>query len=96
MEIGNALGKHRVPDGLEATIALEQFLKLPARIAHTAALHHLPAPHRDPFDRLLGAQAQVDRLSVVTADPVFDRYQVPTISAEAAPRSGMPPMAPNS
>ena len=80
MEIKNALGKLRVPDNLEATLAKERFLELPIRITHTAALRRLPAIHRDPFDRLLVAQAQVEGLSVVTSDPVFGRYKVPVIS----------------
>jgi PIN domain nuclease of toxin-antitoxin system len=43
-------------------------------------LRHLPALHRDPFDRLLVAQAKIEALAVVTSDPVFARYQVPVIS----------------
>jgi PIN domain nuclease of toxin-antitoxin system len=80
MEIKRALGKLRIPDNIEATLAAERFLELPIRIAHTAALRQLPALHRDPFDRLLVAQAKIEALAVVTSDPVFARYQVPVIS----------------
>ena len=43
---------------------------------HAAAVERLPFHHRDPFDRLLVAQAQVERLAVVTGDSVFRRYGV--------------------
>ncbi len=41
----------------------------------------LPSVHRDPFDRLLVAQARVEGLSLLTSDPVFERYGVPIIAA---------------
>ena len=42
---------------------------------------HLPVHHRDPFDRLLIAQAEGERLTLVTRDPVFQRYSAATIEA---------------
>lgn len=52
-------------------------------IAHAHALHvaTLPAHHRDPFDRLLVAQAQVERIPIVTSDTVFGAYDVTVIDA---------------
>ncbi len=47
---------------------------------HTLQVANLPPHHRDPFDRLLVAQAQVERLTILTADPLFDAYDVPVIS----------------
>jgi PIN domain nuclease of toxin-antitoxin system len=44
--------------------------------AHAAAVERLPFHHRDPFDRLLVAQAQSERLAVVTNDAVFRLYGV--------------------
>jgi PIN domain nuclease of toxin-antitoxin system len=44
--------------------------------AHVSALTTLPFHHRDPFDRLLIAQAMIDRMHVVSADPAFDDYTV--------------------
>ena len=44
--------------------------------AHAAAVERLPFHHRDPFDRLLVAQAQTERLAVVTDDAMFRRYGV--------------------
>lgn len=48
-------------------------------VTHRHALHvaTLPPHHRDPFDRLLIAQAQLDKLTILTADRVFDTYDVP-------------------
>ena len=45
-------------------------------VAHTTAVASLPFHHRDPFDRLLVAQAIVERLAVVSADTMLDRYGV--------------------
>ena len=55
----------------------------PLAIEHQHALHvaTLPAHHRDPFDRLLVAQAQLDDLPILTADPLIGAYDVTTISA---------------
>lgn len=52
-------------------------------VEHLHALHvaSLPHHHGDPFDRLLIAQAQVDGLAVITADPLFDRYEVEVVRA---------------
>jgi len=52
-------------------------------ITHAHALHvaGLPDHHRDPFDRLLVAQAQVESLPVLTADPQFGRYDVEVMPA---------------
>jgi PIN domain nuclease of toxin-antitoxin system len=41
----------------------------------------LPKRHRDPFDRLLVAQAQLEDLPILTADPAFRRYDVKTVRA---------------
>ena len=53
------------------------------QISHTHALRvaALPRHHDDPFDRLLVAQAQLEGLTVITADPAFDRYDVPVLAA---------------
>ena len=81
IEIKRALGKLRAPDNLEETLARERFLELPVQMTHTTTLRTLPPVHRDPFDRLLVAQAQFERLSLVTSDSVLGRYGVPIISA---------------
>lgn len=52
---------------------------LPVMLRHVFALDHLPDHHRDPFDRLLIAQAIRDRMTLVTCDPQIARYPVPTL-----------------
>lgn len=54
------------------------FEELPITVAHTVQLRHLPVHHRDPFDRVLVAQAVHEHLSVVSHDPLFASYAVPT------------------
>ncbi|MGK2850739.1 MAG: type II toxin-antitoxin system VapC family toxin [Candidatus Limnocylindrales bacterium] len=48
---------------------------------HARAVGDLPPLHRDPFDRMLIAQAVVERLTLVTRDATIQRYDVPTIAA---------------
>lgn len=50
------------------------FRELPVRISHAAHAAVLPPVHKDPFDRILAAQAQLERLTVVTVDPIFQAY----------------------
>jgi PIN domain nuclease of toxin-antitoxin system len=57
------------------------FLELPVTFRHAERAALLRAHHRDPFDRLLVAQAEVEGFTLVTRDPVFGRYPVETIGA---------------
>ena len=49
---------------------------LPITVAHLVEVSTLPLHHRDPFDRLLIAQAMVEQVPIVSADPAFDAYLV--------------------
>ncbi|MBE9013688.1 type II toxin-antitoxin system VapC family toxin [Pseudanabaenaceae cyanobacterium LEGE 13415] len=49
---------------------------LPIEIAHTAAIVSLPFHHKDPFDRLLIAQALTEQIPIISADRIFDDYGV--------------------
>lgn len=49
---------------------------LPIALSHVLALENLPLHHKDPFDRLLIAQSNVENALLVSADPVFVNYQV--------------------
>ncbi len=53
------------------------YRELPMTSAHTVGLTRLPPIHKDPFDRMLVAQATVERLTLVTADPVVAKYPGP-------------------
>jgi PIN domain nuclease of toxin-antitoxin system len=55
------------------------FQTLPILPAHTAGLIGLPFHHKDPFDRLLVAQAMVERVAVISSDPQLDAYGVSRI-----------------
>lgn len=74
-EIKRAAGKLDVPP-LEEAAARAAVPVLAISAAHAAAAAHLPLHHRDPFDRMLVAQAQVERLVVVSKDEALRRYGV--------------------
>ncbi|HVX37967.1 MAG TPA: type II toxin-antitoxin system VapC family toxin [Gemmatimonadaceae bacterium] len=57
------------------------FEELPVRISHAELLRDMPLHHRDPFDRLLAAQAMAEGLTIVTRDSAFDEYRVRVIQA---------------
>ena len=52
---------------------------LPVQIDHALAVDRLPNPHRDPFDRLLAAQAIVEGAVLLTADKIFQQYPVTVV-----------------
>lgn len=80
IEIKRAVGRLRAPDDMLAEIRRARFLPLPITLEHGVAAGTLPLHHRDPFDRLLIGQAQVEGLTVVTHDSDFGRYQVAIVS----------------
>ena len=55
------------------------FHSLPIRHSHLHRIVHLPFHHRDPFDRVLIAQAQVEEMTLVSCDPHFQHYDVPLL-----------------
>ena len=79
--IKSSLGKLTVPDGIAMASRSSGFDDLNFTAAHASELEHLPWHHRDPFDRMLIAQARVERLTVVTADAKFGDYEVRTLGA---------------
>jgi PIN domain nuclease of toxin-antitoxin system len=76
-----ATGKLRLPQAPAALVAKwmaeDRLGALPILVAHALRAGELPPHHRDPFDRLLIAQAQIEGMTVLTADRVFARYEVP-------------------
>ena len=77
--IKTAAGKLRIDGSFEAWVADSGFLRLSDHFRHAEALARLPLHHRDPFDRMLVAQAQVEGLVLVTADRRFEPYGVPVV-----------------
>ncbi len=77
--IKRSLGKVTLPDGWAAALRRLGFRPMPVTAIHAAAVENLPWHHRDPFDRLLVAQASVERCALVTADRRLAMYAVDTI-----------------
>ena len=69
-----SLGKLRLPDDFTGKLAAESFESLPLTASHTRPVSLLPWCHRDPFDRMLVAQAQVENLVLLTADGLLSAY----------------------
>ncbi|MDQ3134594.1 MAG: type II toxin-antitoxin system VapC family toxin [Acidobacteriota bacterium] len=75
-----SIGKLSLPDSYDKFIpqqmALNDIEMLPLNLAHLEVVVTLPLHHRDPFDRLLIAQAMVENVPIVSADGMFDNYGV--------------------
>lgn len=80
MLIKYQVGKLLLPTlDVAADVEAQGFGLLPIRASHLQALTQLPLLHRDPFDRLLIAQAKAENLTIVTADRLFSEYLPNTI-----------------
>jgi len=60
-------------------LRLNAVTSLPVQMSHALQVHSLAPHHRDPFDRLLVVQAQMEDLPIITADAMIGRYPVTTI-----------------
>jgi len=74
--IGKLDGALEVAADVPACLADQGFAGLPITLEHAQIAGNLPGPHRDPFDRMLIAQAQAERIPIVSIDAVFDGYGV--------------------
>jgi PIN domain nuclease of toxin-antitoxin system len=79
--IKTGLGRLRPTRTVEQAVDESGFLELPVTFRHAERVGKLPPHHRDPFDRLLIAQADVEELTLVTRDAVFAGYGVGVIGA---------------
>lgn len=79
--IRQALGKLKEPADLPERIRDAEFRELPIRADHAIAAGRLPMIHRDPFDRMLVAQARCEGLTLVTRNPEIQKYEVPILTA---------------
>lgn len=70
------LGKLRMAGAMVDHVSAGGFEPLPISLAHAERAGSLPPHHRDPFDRMLVAQAQLEDLTLVTRDPAFRAYEV--------------------
>lgn len=80
ISIKKAIGKLKIPneDYLQE-LKLHRFTPLAITTEHALAVENLPPHHKDPFDRMLVAQAQIEKLRLVTRDPRIKAYAVPII-----------------
>ena len=74
--IKRSLGKLDAPPDLRTTLLGAGALPLPIGLEHAERVEELPWHHRDPFDRLLVAQATVEDAAVVSHDDVFAAYGI--------------------
>lgn len=81
LSIKQSIGKLRVDVDLRSHATEQGFTELPVTGAHAAAIRDLPFHHKDPFDRMLVAQAAVEGLTLVTADDALAAYGVPVLPA---------------
>lgn len=82
-EIGikTAIGKLRAPSDIEGGMRGLGAAPLVMDLSHALHAARLPLHHRDPFDRLIVAQAIVEQLSLVTRDHILAAYGVSIIAA---------------
>jgi PIN domain nuclease of toxin-antitoxin system len=74
-----ALGRLRLDEPFRVLLKADNFTELPLTLEHAEALGALPPHHRDPFDRVLVAQARVEGATLVSHDGAFAPYGVPMI-----------------
>jgi PIN domain nuclease of toxin-antitoxin system len=77
--IKRSLGKLQIERGWARALARLDFDPMPVTSTHAEHVEHLPWRHRDPFDRLLVAQASVEDRALVTADPRIRDYDVEVV-----------------
>jgi PIN domain nuclease of toxin-antitoxin system len=81
-EIATKVRLGKLPTGADLVDELERYLAqlgcdaLPISLDHAVRAGSLPGEHRDPFDRMLIAQAQMENLRIVSNDRIFDAYHV--------------------
>ena len=81
IRIKQALGKLEIPPDFRQVLEQQPFEMLPITAEHAHAVGNLPTIHRDPFDRMLIAQAKVEGFTIVTRDSIVQQYKIKTIQA---------------
>lgn len=91
--IKHGLGKLRLPAAPEELVPelveVQRAAVLPIELAHVLQVSRLPHHHRDPFDRILVAQAQIERAVLVTADRKLAPYDVEILWADELPAADL-------
>jgi len=81
ISIKTAMGKLEVPDNLIEEIEIHRFTQLSMNFDHAKLAGKLPDIHKDPFDRMLIAQAMIEKLTLVTQDCQIAKYDVNLLKA---------------
>lgn len=71
-----SIGKLKIDDAYLNYLQKSPFIELQLNSTHALKLQSLPFLHKDPFDRLLIAQAKVENLTIITRDKIFKDYEV--------------------
>jgi PIN domain nuclease of toxin-antitoxin system len=79
IRIKQGIGMLNLPDDFADVLDGQAFEPLAITVGHAHALQGLPLIHRDPFDRLLVAQARVERLTILTRDQIISQYDAMTL-----------------
>lgn len=79
IRIKQALEKLKIAKNFYEVIKEQGFEMLSITSDHAYAVGELPKHHRDPFDRMLIAQAKFENLTIVTHDAIFKKYQIPLL-----------------
>lgn len=77
--IKKSIGKLNAPEDMDSIVEEEGFSKLPITLFHGQMAGALPELHKDPFDRMLVAQAQSEGLEILSADENISRYGVKVV-----------------
>jgi PIN domain nuclease of toxin-antitoxin system len=83
ISVRRAAGKLVASFDVASALELNSFAELPIHVAHAVAAGELPQHHRDPFDRMLVAQAQLEGLTLVADDAEIAKYEVELLDASA-------------
>lgn len=82
IEIKRALDRLRAPEDVAGLVEQSGFQPLAIAFEHAREAGRLPPLHRDPFDRMLVAQARVEGLTLATADEMIRRYEVAVLDVD--------------
>lgn len=78
-KLGKLPGAAALAEAFEASIAAVDCISLPITLAHAEAAGKLDLAHKDPFDRLLIAQARIERVPILSIEEAFDAFEVERI-----------------
>jgi len=76
-----SIGKLKMPSNyLKYLLVDATFKEVTLNSKHADRLQKLPFIHKDPFDRLLIAQAKVEKFTIITSDDIFKKYHIPVLT----------------